>query len=303
MGELCILIPTFEKYRLVAEFTRTQLERHWPDHPPVFFCGLPGDAPALLPLREDPADWMALVRTAVADLQTRGFRQCYLVLDDHPPLDRCHGEHLNKTLPRFMDELGASFINLQGWGQYRPRQGTDLGADYFHLEKPAREYLWKFALHPGLWNLQAFREILDLLLREPELSERTCWKFERRAGQADFPLPEHLRATAYRVCGSAMSARPARRLRAAWRRGALFAFDVVRFGIRIAGGQAARDSFDARYLGLYHFYDGPYPLFWSGLMKKGRLNNDLVCFLRWHRRHAQLAELRHALEPVTAATA
>jgi hypothetical protein len=299
MADLCILVPTFEKYRAVAAFTRAQIDRHWPGHPPVFFCGLPGEDPALLPLRDDPADWMALVRAAIADLQARGYRRCYLVLDDHPPMDRCHSAHLGETLPRLMDELGASFINLQGWGQYRPRQGADLGARYFHLEKSERAYLWKFALHPGLWNLQAFGEILDLLLREPALSERTCWKFERRAGQADFPLPEHLRDTAYRVCGTAMSAHPARRLRAACRRVELFAFDVVRFGFRILGGQAARDRFDARFLGVYHFYDGPYPLFWSGVMKKGRLNHDLVFFLRWHRRQAQLAALRRALEPVT----
>ncbi len=300
MGDLCILIPTFEKYRLVAEFTRTQLDRHWPGHPPVFFCGLPGEGSALLPLRDDPADWMALVRTAAVDLQARGFRQCYLVLDDHPPLDRCHTTHLGETLPRLMDELGASFINLQGWGQYRPRQGADLGAKYFHLEKPAREYLWKFALHPGLWNLRAFTAILDVLLQEPALSERTCWKFERRAGHRDFPLPQHLCDTAYRVNGAAMSARPAHRMRAALRRVELFAFDVLRFGIRICAGQAARDRFDARFLGVYHFYDGPYPLFWSGLMKKGRLNDDLVFLLRWHRHSAQLAELRRALEPVLA---
>ena len=111
MGDLCILIPTFEKYRAVAEFTRGKLDRHWPGHPPVFLCGLPGDDPAFLPLRDDPADWMQLVRSAAADLQARGFRRCYLVLDDHPPMDDCHVTHLNHTLPRFMEDLGASFIN------------------------------------------------------------------------------------------------------------------------------------------------------------------------------------------------
>lgn len=302
MSDLCILIPTFDRYRAVAEFTRTKLDQHWPGHPPIFFCGLSGPAqsPSFLELRDDPADWMALVRSAVVDLQGRGFRQCYLVLDDHPPMDRCHVAHLNETLPRLMSELGASFINLHGWGQSRPPQGTALGARYFRLEQPAREYLWKFALHPGLWDLEALAMILEVLLRNSDPSERTCWKFERRAGAADFELPTRWRETAYRVCGTAMTARPARHLHAFGRRVELFAFDVLRFFLRIFAGQPARDRFDARYLGVYHFYDGPYPLFWSGVMKKGRLNDDLLFFLRWHRRRKQLDELHRALDPAAA---
>ena len=297
MDGLCILIPSFDKYRYVAELTRAKIDQHWPGHPPIFFCGLSGISTdgTRLELRDDPADWMAVARSASVDLQQRGFRQCYLVLDDHPPIDRCHSRHLNETLPRLMDELVASFINLQGWGQHRPSQGEDLGAEYFHLERPGREYLWKFALHPGLWKLSAFTALLDALLRNPDPAERTCWKFERRAGHPDFELPAELRGTAYRVRGTAMAVRPARRIYACFRWAELFAFDVLRFFLRVLAGQKARDRFDAQYLGVYHFYDGPYPLFWSGLMKKGRLNTDLVFFLRLHGRHELLAELRDRL--------
>lgn len=298
MDSLCILIPTFEKYRAVAEFTRSKLDEHWPKHPPIFFCGLAGTLAddTFLELRDDPTDWMGLVHSATLDLQQRGFRKCYLVLDDHPPMDRCHGEHLNETLPRLMDELDASFINLQGWGQHRPRQGEELGSSRFHLERPAHEYLWKFALHPGLWNLRAFAELLELLLKDPDPREHTCWKFERRAGNHEFDLPARLRDSAYRVCGTAMAAHPLSRVHALFRAAELFAFDVLRFFIRVAIGQGARDRFDAQYLGVYHFYDGPYPLFWSGVMKKGGLNRDLVFFLKLHRRNDLLAELRRALE-------
>jgi hypothetical protein len=98
-----------------------------------------------------------------------------------------------------------------------------------------------------------------------------------------------------------MAVRPARRFHALFRHAELFAFDVLRFLIRVLIGQGARDRFDAQYLGVYHFYDGPYPLFWSGVMKKGRLNSDLVFFLKLHRRHALLGELRQILEtPATA---
>ena len=299
MDGLCILIPTFDKFRIVADLTRAKLDQHWPGHPPIFFCGLSGTSPdgTRLELRDDPADWMAVARSAAVDLQQRGFRHCYLILDDHPPMGRCHSRHLHETLPRLMDERTACYINLQGWGQHRPRQGEDLGAEYFHLERTGHEYPWKFALHPGLWNLRAFTVLLDALLRNPDPAERTCWKFERRAGHPDFELPAELRGSAYRVCGTAMAARPLRRLYACFRRAELFAFDVLRFLLRVLAGQKARDRFDAQYLGVYHFYDGPYPLFWSGLMKKGRLNNDLVFFLRLHARHALLAELRDRLAP------
>ena len=303
MADLCILIPTFERYRPIAEFTRAKIAEFWPAHAPVFFCGLApretGDA--YLELRDDPADWMALVRSACGDLQARGFRKCYLILDDHPPLEPCHAHHLNETLPALLDRLHAAFINLHGWGQHKPRQGRLLGARDFYLEQPAHEYLWKFALHPGLWNLAALTDLLDLLLATPDRSERTCWKFERRAGAAAPELPAHLRDTSYRICGTKMAARRGAWLFARWRETELFAFDMVRFLIRIGAGQRARDRFDRERLGAYHFYDGPYPLFWSGLMKKGRLNPDLVFFLRLHRRHGFLAEAERAVTGIAAA--
>lgn len=295
MEEICILIPTFAKYRQVAEFTRNQLDRYWTNHPPVFFSGAQGEGPDWLPFHDDPADWMQLLRSAVDELLVRGFDRCYLILDDHPPMDECHADHLNHTLPRLLNELGASFINLQGWGQYRPRQGKSLGSRYYHLEQSSRAYLWKFALHPGLWKLRALREILDLLLLNPDLREHTCWKFERRTGDREFPFPQHLLDTAYRVCGAAMAARFAPRLRCFLRGLERFFFDVLRYAIRILAGQPSRERFDARFLGVYHYYDGPYPMFWSGLMKKGRLNPDLLFYLKLHRRGAFLAELREAI--------
>ena len=302
-ADLCILIPTFERYRPIAEFTRAKIAEYWPAHPPVFFCGLAPRAAEeyCLQLRDDPADWMALVRSACGDLQARGFARCYLILDDHPPLEPCHARHLNETLPALLDRLRAAYINLHGWGQHKPRQGHRLGARDFYLEQPGHDYLWKFALHPGLWNLAALTELLDLLLATPEQSERTCWKFERRAGALQ--LPAHLRAASYRICGTKMTARRGAWLFARWRAVELFAFDVLRFLIRIGAGQRARARFDAARVGAYHFYDGPYPLFWSGLMKKGRLNPDLVFFLRLHRRHGFLAEVERAVAGLTAAPA
>ena len=301
MSGACILIPTFERYRAIAEFTRARLDALWAEHPPVFFCGLAGDSAEFLELRDDPADWMALVRSACGDLLGRGFAKVYLILDDHPPLGRCHARHLNETLPALLDNLHAGFVNLHGWGQHKPRQGTLLPARHQRLEKPAADYLWKFALHPGLWNLRALADLLDLLLTDPDPAQRTCWKFERRAGALTEALPPSLRDACYRVDGLRMTARALPWLFGGLRALELLAFDAVRFFIRITAGQSARDRFDAAYLGVYHFYEGPYPLFWSGLMKKGRLNPDLCFYLRWHRQMELLGEVERAVEKLAAA--
>jgi hypothetical protein len=45
-----------------------------------------------------------------------------------------------------------------------------------------------------------------------------------------------------------MNTGPARYLHTAVRRAELFAFDVLRFFIRVLGGQDTRDRFDSRYL-------------------------------------------------------
>ena len=300
MSDLCLLIPTFERYRVVADFTRRQLDAQWPGHPPIFFCGLTGNGPEFLELRDDPTDWMILVRSACGDLLARGFTKIYLILDDHPPLDPCHPGHLNETLPALLDQLKAAFINLHGWGQHKPRQGELLGPQFHHLEKPAHEYLWKFALHPGLWNLRALADLLDLLLADPDPATHTCWKFERRAGDQTFALPPHLQDAAYRVCGAHMTAWPEAWWFARRRQLELFVSDVWRFFIRVIRGQPARDLYDRDHLGCYHFYDGPYPLFWSGLMKKGGINPDLLYFLRRHGRSAFLAEVEQLAASIPA---
>ncbi len=47
-----------------------------------------------LPLRDDPRDWMRVVHSACRDLLGRGYAQAYVILDDHPPIGRCHADFL-----------------------------------------------------------------------------------------------------------------------------------------------------------------------------------------------------------------
>jgi hypothetical protein len=49
-----------------------------------------------------------------------------------------------------------------------------------------------------------------------------------------------------------------------------------------AGDRAKRFDEEQRY--LFRYYEGPYPLFYSGLMFKGGVNTDLVRYLKLTRR-------------------
>lgn len=286
---LCILLSTCDRYRPLAEFTRGELARQWPGHPPIFVSGLSAPAEGGLHFSGDFADWMAVTRDACAQLIARGFSQCHLVLDDHPPFGPCHAEHLGSTLPRFLRERGGVCVQLLGWGQKRPRRGERLA--FFDMEKSDADYLWKFSLHPALWDIAKLAEILDRLKAGTGAAERTCWKFERRSGAGEAELPAGFRNASYRVSGARMLAKTYPlfpRIRRRIERGAL---DVYRFLVRIAAGQAARDRLDLRIDGLFKFYDGPYPLFWSGVMKKGKLNHDLLFALRVHGQREMIERL------------
>lgn len=287
--DLCILTPTWVGYRRLAELTTRVIDRHWPDHPPIFYCGVPGreDEPWLA-LRDDPADWIGFVHRAVRELRQRGYHRCYLVLEDHLPVFPCHAVHLNRTLPRLGDELDAAYVGLNGWGQGRPPAGVVLGPKRGWLEHLSREFLWKFQLHPALWRLDALEAILEALVAELPLELRTPWAFERRAGRADARIPEALKDGAYRVCGERMTAGPARAARVQLER---FAAKAIRFAAGRLLGQPAWTRVDRLVAFLFQYYEGPYPLFLSGIMTKARLNRALIRFLRLHGQRALAREI------------
>jgi hypothetical protein len=288
-----VLVATCEAYRPMAEVTAGLVARHWPGHPPLFFCGVAGGpGEAWLPRRDDPADWMGILRAAVDDLEERGYVQSYLILEDHPPLFRCREEHLNRALPLLLARLDAAYIGLNGWGQGKPRRGPVLGPDALWLEQVAPSFPWKFQLHPALWRLRALRAILDRLIPALSLDQRTAWAFERRGGAlGDEDLPGGLARRAYRVCGHRTSASPARS--ALVRLARLAAVGVRALTGRVAGDRARRGVEEALQAVL-GFYDGPYPLFRSGVLVKGQLNPHLVRFLRLSGRAALARRLAAA---------
>jgi hypothetical protein len=290
---LCILVPVYYPYRWLAPLMQKCLDDFWQEHPPIFYCGLqPGEAGGLpvLPLRDTtlPRDWPAFVRDAVEQLITRGFDKCYLLLEEHLPLEKCHSHHLNASLPSLMDALDGAYIGLMGWDNRRfSTRAPILGPDahrMMHLTTPDAP---RFHLHPSLWRLAALRDCLDLTLREPV---HTPWRFEKVCDRPDAALPELWKKGCYLVSSRTLGNTPLSgwQILAGWLE--RFVFHKLMALHPLLPGKRIGQAF-WRVVGFDDFfYRGPYPMFFSGVMAKGKLNPYFVNYIQNHPRHASLWE-------------
>ena len=302
--DLSILLSTWDQQAWVGKVTLRQLDRCWPGHPPVYTCGCSSvveDLPRALPLRSHPQDWMSILLDACRDQLTEGFKKVYLVLDDHPPLLDCHVPHLNETLPRYLDQLDATCIGLNGYGQGRPDGGGRILKDLHGLEEVGPLFPWKFSLHPGLWNLEKLASLLDEAVNQLAPDERTAWKFERLGHPDTGLLPEAYHRGCYRVCGERMAVSPLLSAHSAR------ALRLARFRYGLANRLATfwmsatrKDAWRAKSRYLFRFYTGPYPLFWSGLLQRGRVHEDCLRFLRLIGETKMLEDLQASLPMETA---
>ncbi|HMP77516.1 MAG TPA: hypothetical protein PKE12_14560 [Kiritimatiellia bacterium] len=286
-----ILMPTFDRYRWLASFTERYLDHWWPSHPPVWRCGLSQpEHERDLPLENDPRDWIGIARSAAHALAKRGVHACYIVLDDMPPIGSCHAEHLDKTIPRWLDELGAACIGLHGWGQGCVPANGGIDAQRLGLEHVPADFRCRFSLHPTLWRLPALVDLLDALAGHEEMKKRSAWAFERRADETLATPAGRWSANAYRVCGDRMTSsdyaiRNAFRLELSRRLvGGLNAL-AIRYGT-----SALREACANGMCAVYRNYAGPYPLVHSGLMTAGKPNPHFVHFMRRQGDRAMLEE-------------
>lgn len=287
----CILLSSCDRYLPIAEFTIGQIGRCWASHPEIFMSGISACKKNLqfLPLRDDPEDWMSITLHACHELLAKGFTKCYLVLDDHPPLAKCHDVHLNKTIPEIMSKLKASVISLYGWGQgggTREPCGTILDKSVFNIERLPSDYLWKFSLHPGLWKLYDLVSLLDVLLKQAtNINERTPWRFERVAGSCEFTIAEKIKNSSYRICGNRMTVAP---FRSHIRNTELFFCNVLLFFSEKMFGKSTWFKLYNNSAHLYHYYEGPYPIYWRGLLTKGKVNTEIQKYLVFHKSNVEL---------------
>ena len=282
MTSLCILISSCDKYRHLAEWTASRIGRMWPGHPPVFFSGLTVPfSPECLSFSGDSRDWMGITLQAVETLMTRGFSHVYLVLDDLPPVGFCHAQYLNEILPEYAGQLDASLVSLLGWGQHRPLEGRLLGPNTHGLEHVPAENRWRYSLHPGLWKLEALCEILRIRCRQFGPGERTPWNFERHHPSDLHQIPTKFLESCYRIHGRSFVMEKLPWISDAIQSVGCFIVDVGLYLIRITRGQQARQRAAARWHWPYCLYRGPYPIFWSGTMRQGKVGSEWTTFLKY----------------------
>ncbi len=282
--DLCMLVSVYHPYRWTAFFTRELIDAFWPDHPPLHFCGLTSEEAGTLPhiparQPELPRAWGRFVLDACLELKSRGFTKCYFLLEDHPPLGPCHAEHLNKMLPALLDEIPASYIGLMGWDNRRfvTRAPITGPHRFMHLTSPRAP---RFHLHPSLFRLDALIACLELLVQQ---ENPTPVRFEKVCEKPAARLPEEFKASCYQICGEDLALHPpgsAGRM-GAWaerffyhRMMNLYA-PLERFGLGMKFWDAL--GFDD------YFYNGPYPMFYSGIMSRGRVNPYFLKYLETKR--------------------
>jgi len=279
-----ILIPSAPRYLDLAQWTCDQIDKFWPAHPRIFMCGVAEDARAL-PLKDDPRDWMRIAASASADLLADGFQHAYVILDDHPPIAECHNQHLSYTLPQMMQELGMTSIVTGGYGPLNRRKGKVKVWSGFAPECLPLSQPWKLPLHPALWNLKRFHDILVHLIKHLPDTEHTPWAFERIGSDLEKGgVRQDWLAACWRVNACEMSTPDALKLHNF--RDILLRklMTILSFNLRIFGGRSGRQAFQNAIKGLRHPRIGPYPCFWSGVMKKGGINRDYLFYAEFKNR-------------------
>jgi len=275
----CILISTFDRCERLARWTHSRIDKEWAGHPPVFFAGLSRRDERSVGFDGDPSDWMSVNLQAVVRLLESGYRRAYLILDDHPPVGRCNAGFLNARLPELSADLGTAYIGLLGYGQHRRREGKILGPADDFLEQSLPAYRWKFSLHPGLWNLEDLKTLLESRMETYPPGQRSPWNFERHRDVPGDPRVDSLAGRCFRICGSSSLAPDAGAHATLALESALrLMADAELFAAKLAGGRASRDSAELRRLWLFGHYLGPYPIFWSGCMQQGKPHAD---FEKW----------------------
>jgi hypothetical protein len=292
---LAILLPTCDAYAPVARFTLGRLDACWPGHPEVFVCGIAGSpmpSGKLLPLTVDPRDWVGIALDAVTRLQQQGVVWLYLILDDHPPFGPCNADYLNRQLPENAAALGAIQVNLLGWDQHQPRQGVILGPEHLFWQRNDGSFRWKFSLHPSLWHVLTFRHMLESLRsRSPDV--RSARAFEGAMHGVCQSVDSLLLERTYRVRGDGFTARgrwfESRAMRAVTRQ----LIRPAHLAARLAGHRAVT-VMDKALLAYHRYANGPYPMFWSGLVRQGRLHEEALQFLAWTGQSALADDIRRS---------
>jgi len=264
-------MPTAPRYLALAQWTCGQIARFWPGHPEIIICGAEGD-PRCLPLQDDPADWMRIVARACEELISRGLKQVYVILDDHPPIAECNGDVLERVLAEMAEQLDATTILTVGYGPLIRQKGGVLAWRAYHPERLPMDAVFKLSLHPALWNLERLHKILAHLIDHLPPQDHNPWAFERIGSDPDLgAVRKEWLASCWRV-GAMETCTPDAAAIHDWKdRGQRRWRRLQGLIGKMAGTAEPPDP-------LRHPRIGPYPCFWSGVMKKGKINADYLAY-------------------------
>lgn len=284
---LCILITVFHPYRWLAPFTWEMIEKFWPGHPPVYFCGLTseeaGDLPHI-PVAHGslPRVWGDIALQAAKTLQADGFEAVYFFLEDIMPLDLCHAENLRGLLPSLLNSLPASYIGLMGWDNRRfaTKAGEVLPPDRHRLLHLTTARAPRFHLHPALFRMEALVACLEALSTQ---EKRNGWGFEKLCEKLAAPLPDEFKQTCYQICGAELALKKPASVRRLFDSAERWVFhramSLVPLADRVGCGTRL-----AKAIGFDNFYyNGPFPMFYSGVMAGGRVNPFFLRYLERRR--------------------
>ena len=200
-----------------------------------------------------------------------GYRECYLIAEEHLPLALCHKHHLEETIPDQARGLGAKYVSLMGWDNRRysfkspvlPKQKYR----WMHLTGPRDP---RFHLHPAWWDLDTLEKCCELALENRE-ANGSAWHFEKICDLAGNRLPSD---RCYQISASAMSST----LSASWH-GVMerWTFNKLMAVVPLLPHAWQRSYYDACGFDMV-FCDGPYPMVFSGALAKGRMNPALIRF-------------------------
>jgi len=168
---------------------------------------------------------------------------------------------------------------MVGWDQIRAYQGTKLDGDQDYWLRNDIAYRWIFNLHPGCWNIAALMDILNIVMSS-EVSDHSARTFEASAGSLATHIPEKYKRSSYRVCGDMFVVDTKWFSRPLVRKGILQALHVVRLLAKTLGGENLLSKSDSQAKLYTNYLNGPYPMFWSGFMQKGKVHENAVRFLR-----------------------
>jgi len=200
-----------------------------------------------------------------------GYRECYLIAEEHLPLAPCHKHHLERTIPDQARELGAKYVSLMGWDNRRYSFKSPV--------LPKQKYRWmhltglrdpRFHLHPAWWDLETLEKCCELALENRD-ANGSAWHFEKICDLAGNRLPSN---SCYQISASAMNLRSS----APWLSGVKrWIFNKLMAVVPLLPDAWQHPYYDACGFDIV-FCDGPYPMVFSGVLAKGRMNPALIRF-------------------------